>query len=59
MSAAVPYTVVMAPNGDVVYQEEGTVTILALRRAILENLAEPKSYPGEQAYWWAKQEGKQ
>ncbi len=56
MGAAVPFTVLIAPNGDIVYQEEGEVTILALRRAILENLPEPKEYPGQQAYWTPKQE---
>jgi thiol-disulfide isomerase/thioredoxin len=54
MGAAVPFTVVIAPNGDVVYQEEGALTILALRRAILENLPDTKNYPGQQAYWSAK-----
>jgi thiol-disulfide isomerase/thioredoxin len=54
MGAAVPFTVVIAPNGDVVYQEVGEVTLLDLRRAILENLPEPKDYPGQQAYWSAK-----
>jgi len=54
MSAAVPFTVLIAPNGDIVYQEEGEVTILALRRAILQNLPESKEYPGQRAYWSAK-----
>lgn len=54
MGAAVPFTVVIAPDGDIVYQEEGEVTILALRRAILENLPETKDYAGQQAYWSAK-----
>jgi thiol-disulfide isomerase/thioredoxin len=54
MGAAVPFTVVIAPNGDVVYQEEGELTIQALRRAILENLPDSKDYPGMQAYWSAK-----
>jgi thiol-disulfide isomerase/thioredoxin len=54
MGAAVPFTVVIAPNGDVVYQEEGALDILALRRAILENLPDTKEYPGQQAYWTAK-----
>lgn len=54
MGAGVPFTVVIAPNGDVVYQEEGEITTLALRRAILENLPDPKDYPGLQAYWSAK-----
>jgi len=51
MGAAVPFTVVIAPNGDIVYQEEGSVTTLALRRAILENLPETKEHTGQQAYW--------
>jgi thiol-disulfide isomerase/thioredoxin len=55
MGAGVPFTVVIAPNGDVVYQEEGEMTTLALRRAILENLPDPKNYPGLQVYWSAKQ----
>jgi thiol-disulfide isomerase/thioredoxin len=54
LGAAVPFTLVIAPNGDVVYQEEGSVTILALRRAILANLPEASQYPGQQAYWSAK-----
>jgi thiol-disulfide isomerase/thioredoxin len=54
MGAAVPFTVVITPDGDVVYQEEGEVTLLDLRRAILANLSEPKEYPGMKAYWSAK-----
>jgi thiol-disulfide isomerase/thioredoxin len=56
MGAAVPFTVAIAPNGDVVYQEEGELTIQALRRAILENLPDSKDYPGMQAYWSARQQ---
>ena len=51
MGAAVPFTVLIAPNGDILYQEQGDVTILALRRAILANLPDAKDYPGLQAYW--------
>ena len=54
LGAGVPFTLVIAPNGDVVYQEEGALTILALRRAILQNLPDSKDYPGQQAYWSAK-----
>jgi hypothetical protein len=54
MGAAVPFTLLIAPNGDVVYQEQGDVTILALRRAILANLPDTKAYPGQQAFWSAK-----
>jgi thiol-disulfide isomerase/thioredoxin len=54
MGAAVPYTVLLAPNGDVLYQEQGDVTILAMRRAILANLPDSSEYPGLQAYWAPK-----
>jgi thiol-disulfide isomerase/thioredoxin len=55
LGAEVPITILIAPNGDVVYQEAGTISILDLRRAILQNLPD-KDYPGQQAYWSAKQE---
>lgn len=58
MGAAVPFTVVILPNGDVVYQEEGAVTLLALRRAILENLPDPRNTPAcpmivTLSAWWS------
>jgi len=54
MGAAVPFTVVLDVNGDVVYQEEGALDILAVRRAILASLPDDKEYPGMQAYWSAE-----
>jgi thiol-disulfide isomerase/thioredoxin len=54
MVGAVPFTLLIAPNGDVVYQEQGDVTFLALRRAILANLPDTKHYPGQQAFWSQK-----
>jgi thiol-disulfide isomerase/thioredoxin len=54
MGAAVPFTVVLDANGDVVYQEEGALDILAVRRAILASLPDDKEYPGMQAYWSAE-----
>jgi peroxiredoxin len=54
LGAAVPFTLLIAPNGDVLYQEEGSITILDLRRAILQNLPDTKEYPGQQAYWSEK-----
>ena len=51
MPAAVPFTLVLAPNGDVVYQELGELTVLKLRRAILSNLPEDPAYPGQRTYW--------
>ena len=50
MPAPVPFTLLLAPNGDVVYQELGESDIPKLRRAILANLpgrraATPASRP--------------
>jgi thiol-disulfide isomerase/thioredoxin len=51
MPAAVPFTLVIASNGDVVYQELGSLDILKLRRAILANLPDDREHPGMQAHW--------
>ena len=51
MPGAVPFTAVIAPNGDVVYQELGSLDILKMRRAILANLPDDREHPGMQTYW--------
>jgi peroxiredoxin len=51
MPAPVPFTLLLAPNGDVVYQELGELTIPKLRRAILANLPDDEKYPDQQTYW--------
>ena len=51
MPAPVPFTLVLAPNGDVVYQELGEANIPRLRRAILAHLPDHPKGPGQQAYW--------
>jgi thiol-disulfide isomerase/thioredoxin len=51
MPSAVPFTVLIAPNGDVVFQELGELDSLKLRRAILANLPDDPAHPGQQAYW--------
>jgi peroxiredoxin len=51
MGAGVPFTVLIAPNGDVLYQEEGALDMLKLRRAILANLPDDAAHAGEHAYW--------
>ena len=48
-----PFTMVLAPDGKVLYQKEGKVDILDLRRTILANMPDTKSYIGQQAYWQA------
>lgn len=51
MAGAVPVTVLLAPNGDVLYEQVGDLDTLKLRRVILANLPDTKDYPGEQSYW--------
>ena len=51
MPGAVPYTVLLAPNGDVVHQELGELDVMKLRRAILASLPEDPRFPGHRAYW--------
>ncbi len=46
--AGVPFTMVIAPGGRVIYQEQGSVDIFAMRRAILANL-ENETYAGHPA----------
>lgn len=50
--AGVPYTVLLSPDGKILYQEQGEVDILKLRRIILANLPDP-DYIGHRAYWAA------
>jgi hypothetical protein len=45
----VPYTVLIAPDGKVLYQKQGSVDVLELRRTILANL--PSDYEGFNKYW--------
>ncbi|MEP6915170.1 MAG: redoxin family protein [Acidobacteriota bacterium] len=47
------FTMVIAPDGKVLYQKEGKFDILELRRTILANMPDSKSYVGQQAYWQA------
>jgi thiol-disulfide isomerase/thioredoxin len=49
-SAAVPYTLLIRPDGTVAYKSQGTMDPLALRRLIIANLADD-DYIGHQAYW--------
>ena len=51
MPAPVPFTLLIAPGGDVLYQELGELTVSKLRRAILASLPETAENPGLRAYW--------
>jgi hypothetical protein len=47
--SAVPYTVLLGPNGKVLYSSLGSVDILELRRKLLA--AMPSDYIGFNKYW--------
>jgi peroxiredoxin len=47
--SAVPYTVLISPEGKVLYRKQGSIDILELRRTILANL--PSDYEGFNQYW--------
>jgi peroxiredoxin len=51
LPSPVPFTLLLAPGGDVRYQELGELDVMKLRRAILANLPDDGKYPGLQAYW--------
>jgi thiol-disulfide isomerase/thioredoxin len=51
--SGVPFTIVLAPDGSVIYREAGEVHLLDLRRTILAHLPE-MGYPGTNAYWASK-----
>ena len=51
--AGVPFTIVIAPGGKVLYQQQGEVDIYEMRRAIQANL-ENETYVGHPGYWAGK-----
>ena len=48
--SGVPYTILLAPDGTVLYRQTGDLDVLALRRVILANL-DDADYKGHRAYW--------
>jgi peroxiredoxin len=49
---ALPYSTLIAPDGKIIYEHQGEVDVLKLRRIILGNLPDP-DYIGHRAYWAA------
>lgn len=49
-NAAVPYTMLIRPGGEVVYKRQGPIDPLEVRRLIISNLPD-EDYIGHQAYW--------
>jgi peroxiredoxin len=52
-NAAVPYSMLIRPSGEVVYEHQGTINPLAMRRRIIANIPDD-DYKGHQAYWQTK-----
>jgi peroxiredoxin len=46
-----PLTMVIAPGGQVLYQKEGKIDILEVRRIVLANMPDTRAYIGSKAYW--------
>jgi hypothetical protein len=51
-NAAVPYTLLIRPNGEIVYKSSGSIDELRVKRTIIANVADD-DYIGHQAYWRA------
>jgi thiol-disulfide isomerase/thioredoxin len=51
--AGAPLTLVVGPDGKLLYQKEGPANIVQARRVILVNLPDTRGYIGQQAYWTA------
>jgi thiol-disulfide isomerase/thioredoxin len=51
--SGVPFTVLLTPDGKVLYRQQGELDILELRRVILANLPDSE-YPGDHALWVTK-----
>jgi hypothetical protein len=49
-AGAVPYSMVIGPDGTVLYKENGPLNILKARRAILASFPDD-DYVGQQGYW--------
>lgn len=49
-NAAVPYTMLIKPGGEIVYKRQGPINPLEVRRFIVANLPDD-DYLGHQAYW--------
>lgn len=50
-NAAVPYTVLIRPGGEVIYKKQGVIDPLEVRRLIISNLPDD-DYIGHRAYWF-------
>jgi thiol-disulfide isomerase/thioredoxin len=54
LGAAVPVTVLLGPKGEVLFNEQGEIDLMEIRRAILANLPDEPTHAGSQKYWATK-----
>jgi thiol-disulfide isomerase/thioredoxin len=52
--SAVPVTVLLSPQGGVLFHEQGEIDLMEIRRAILANLPDDPEHIGSHAYWAGK-----
>lgn len=45
------FTAVVTPDGKAVFEKEGKLDVLEMRRAILRHMPDVVAYPGQHAYW--------
>jgi peroxiredoxin len=50
-NTAESFTIVLAPEGKVLYQKQGRFDVPEMRRAILANMPDGRAYAGQHAYW--------
>jgi thiol-disulfide isomerase/thioredoxin len=54
LGAAVPVTVLLGSKGEVLFNEQGEIDLMEIRRAILANLPDEPTHAGSQKYWATK-----
>jgi thiol-disulfide isomerase/thioredoxin len=54
IGAAVPVTVLLAANGEVLFHQQGEIDLMEIRRAILANISDEPDHVGSQKYWRTK-----
>lgn len=54
IGSAVPITVLLGPQGELLFHQQGEIDLMEIRRAILANLPDEPGHEGSQQYWSTK-----
>ena len=54
VGSAVPVTVLIGPDGKLLFDQQGEIDLMEIRRAILANLPDEPGHEGSQKYWSTK-----